>query len=368
MYSSFFYKLSWNAQFAAGIVLFVLSFLIEAYVLAQYLGDKSMALALAGALEASKALSTVFYRFLRMQTLVHYPGTVASLLGCFRLSLIVLSIACSAMYLAGSLDRPYLEPVRAADLKQAEEHFTARTARVEADYQERRTRAEEEIRLRYQHLEQRTQEHYVPTIQALEKQLVQEMSNVVGGIFEGARYREIRRRLEEAKAEYQQQVAAVDQAWQAEVGAARSALAEPYQQALQNLINEREASLNAIRQADYHGDGRVENPLLHSFLSVYNGVFNTQLSSLQFVFFFSVFLSLVIEIGIIVIFEHITLSYMPLFQAEHRRSLGLHQKRIEAEGKLQEAGVDDTVIRERIDKDRQRIEQRMREAVTRLSV
>lgn len=362
MYSGLFYKLSWNAQFAAGVVLFTLSYLIESYVLTQYLDDKAMALALVGALEVSKALSIVFYRYMKTQTAIGYPATVAALLLVFRLSLLALSIICSVMYLAERLDRPNLERVRMEDLQRVERDYAERIDSFQATFHERRARVDEELKERYRQLARQTKEGYLPAIHELEILLNREMENVVNGSFIGPRYREIERRLQDGKARHRHQLDALREAEQAERIRVLFNLDQHHEQAMQALTIEKAVALDAVRSADYRGDARVENPLLHAMLSVNNAVFGIDISTLQFVFFFSIFLSLIMELGIVVIFEHISLSYMPLFQAEHDRRLSLNKKRIQAEGELQGVGIEDGLLREQVDKERGRIERRMRRA------
>ena len=121
-----FQKLSWAAQLAAGATLFGISFWLEGEVLTAFLGHTWLAFALTGALEASKALTIVLYRIMKTQQLVSYPAAVRSLVLSFRVALLLLSAACSVMYLANMLDRPQLEAVRAEDLRHLEQEHIAR--------------------------------------------------------------------------------------------------------------------------------------------------------------------------------------------------------------------------------------------------
>lgn len=107
------------------------------------------------------------------------------------------------------------------------------------------------------------------------------MENVVNGSFIGPRYREIERRLQDEKARYKHQLDALREAGYAGRMRALAKLDQNHEQAMQALIFEKEARLDAVRSADYRGDERVENPLLHAMLSVNNAVFGTDKFSLQ---------------------------------------------------------------------------------------
>ncbi len=59
---TWFYRLSWLGQLAAGFLLFGISFVLEQQVLVRYLGSVSLATALAVSLESSKVLTIVLHR------------------------------------------------------------------------------------------------------------------------------------------------------------------------------------------------------------------------------------------------------------------------------------------------------------------
>ena len=367
MYSSIFYKVSWTAQVAAGIVLFTLSFLIESYVLAQYLDNAALAMALAGALEISKALSVVFYRFMKTQTDVGYPAAVAIMLLVFRLTLLILSLICSIMYFAEQLDRPYLESIKAADRERVERDFSKRVTALQLDFQERRTRAEQALRLCYQRLAEQASQRWLPAIGELENLLSKEMDNSRNGEFVGPRYREIERRLGNEKDQYSAHLSSLSDSEHQEQRQMLSDLSERYESSLHRLRDQQEANLSAIRGADYRGDPRVEHAMLNAVLAICADLFGATTTPLQFVVFFSIFVSFIVELGIVVIFEHIALSYMSLFQAEHSRSLHLNKRRICAEGEVQAERIDDSLLREQIARERKRVERRMRKATEALS-
>ena len=201
-----FQKLSWAAQLAAGATLFGISFWLEGEVLTAFLGHTWFAFALTDALEASKALTIVLYRIMKTQQLVSYPAAVRSLVLSFRVALVLLSGACSIMYLANMLDRPQLEAVRAEDLRHLEQEHIARMTHLREEHEAGRAETTRSIRERYRRLVQEAEERYLPAIRTLEESLSREMGNAVKGEFAGRRYRELERRLKEEKAAFEQRI------------------------------------------------------------------------------------------------------------------------------------------------------------------
>jgi hypothetical protein len=193
------------------------------------------------------------------------------------------------------------------------------------------------------------------------------MDNSRNGEFVGPRYREIERRLGNEKDQYSAHLSSLSDSEQREQRQMLSDLSDRYESALHRLRDQHEANLSAIRGADYRGDPRVEHAMLNAVLAICADLFGATTTPLQFVVFFSIFVSFIVELGIVVIFEHIALSYMSLFQAEHSRSLHLNKRRISAEGEVQAERIDDSLLREQIARERKRVERRMRKATEALS-
>lgn len=121
-----FYNVSWSLQLAVGLILFVVTAVLEAIVLASYLESLWLGVFVAGGLEAAKVLTIVLYRMLNGQAEVPYPGGVRWITLSFRGMLFALSAACSVMFLAQHLDRPGMEQVPGTDLAAAERQYRAR--------------------------------------------------------------------------------------------------------------------------------------------------------------------------------------------------------------------------------------------------
>ncbi len=68
---------------------------------------------------------------------------------------------------------------------------------------------------------------------------------------------------------------------------------------------------------------------------------------MQFVFVFSLFLSVILELGILVSFENVTGARLPVLAAEHKVSLHVKRRRIETDGELEEERIHDKARRAR---------------------
>ncbi|WP_295888526.1 hypothetical protein [uncultured Thiohalocapsa sp.] len=354
-------KLSWSAQLLAGLTLFGVSFLLQALVLSAFFDNPLLGFALAGGLEASKVLAIVLYRILRGQTRVPYPPGVQAIAVGFRLALVVLSAACSVMFLAERLDRPAMEETRRADLVAAQAERDRALVRIEARAEERRAQALAALDRQGEHDRADLRRRFEPVIADLEQQLSREMDNVQGGVFEGPRYRALAERLQQEKADW---------------AAARARLAEQQAQQRAELLaridrtataqtdaaRQRHAEQSAaIRADDYRGDRRAEHPQAHAFASVLGAVLEHEPDTLLLVFVFSLFLSVTLELGIVVAFEHLTLARLPVFHAEQRLDLGLREKRAETAAQLAGFDLDEAVTKAKVRRRRRRIEDDLHE-------
>ncbi len=358
-----FRKLSWAAQLAAGVALFAISFFLEGLVLAAFLGNAALAFSLTAALELSKALTIVLYRFMKNQTVVPYPASTRFLVLSFRAALFLLSAACSVMYLAEELDRPGLEDARAADLRRLDAEHAAALARLREEHDSGRSIALQSLEARYRARSAAVAERYLPAIRDLEVALNHEMGNTVKGAFAGPRYREIERRLLEEKAAYERERARLGFEEAHEQNRLDDTLARRYAAAREQADAAYGRRRDALAHADYVGDDRVENPLVDGFITVTNRVLGTGLHTLHFVFGFSLFLSLLIELGIWVAFENLTLAHLPIFMVEQEVAVSLGQKRAATEGDLRGFRMEEELMRDKVSARREDIERRMVEGL-----
>jgi hypothetical protein len=354
-------KLSWSAQLLAALTLFGVSFLLQALVLSAFFANHLLGFALAGGLEASKVLAIVLYRILRGQHLVPYPAGVRWSATGFRIALLVLSAACSVMFLTERLDRPGMEETRRADLLAAQAERERALAHIEVRAKERREQGLAALERQAAHDRADLRRRFEPGIADLEQQLSLEMDNVQGGVFQGPRYRALDERLQREKADW---------------ASARARLIDRHAQQRAELLAriDRESAAQtdaatqhyaaraaAIRADDYRGDRRAEHPGAHAFASVLASVLEREPETLLLVFVFSLFLSFTLELGIVVAFEHLTLARLPVFHAEQRLDLGLREKRAETAAELAGFDLDEAVTKAKVRTRRQHIEDDLRE-------
>ncbi len=342
-----FYRLTWHAQLAAGALLFVLSLAIEAAVLTEYLTNAVLAAPLALGLEVSKAVTIVLHRFLTGQDRGSYPASVRSIVLVFRAALLVLSALCSLMYLAHKLDRPHLEAVRQADLASIEHAYTADRSRLERQFARQGTETDKVVAARFAQLREQAADGYRPAIRGLQAQLTVEMDNSVKGNFVGPRYRTIASRLEQEKSAYRERLDGLAEREARERAESLGSLRDAQERDLSRLRSVFEARAAHLRGEDYAGDSRVENPMITAFTRVVHRVTGLDLDPLLFIFLFSVFISLLMELGIVASFETLTSSHLPILSAAHRMKLQVTKHRIESEGDLQTARIDDAAQRQR---------------------
>jgi hypothetical protein len=359
--SAWFYRIAWSLQLGFGLLLFAVAALLETLVLHAYLGGLWLALSLAAALEALKVLVIVGHRLLSSQTTVPYPrGVRWGALG-FRGLLLGLSAACSLMFLAAKLDRPALESVRAADLAAIEARYQQDAAAFGADHDARRATALAALDQQSSDQHDALQQRYLPAIAALEQKLDTEMDNVQGGEFIGKRYRALQARLQTEKADYKQARTALNQRTDQQraellqrLDSERSSRAAARQQ-------QREQDLAALRGSDYQGDPRVENPLARAFVNTLGAVFARPPSTLEFVFYFALFLSLTVEFGIWITFEHVTLARLPVFEAGFSAELYTASKAVETESELRGFEMDNELTKAKVRSRRRTIDEALSE-------
>jgi hypothetical protein len=354
-------KISWSAQLLAGVTLFGVSFLLQALVLSGFLDSLVLGFAIAGGLEASKVLAIILYRILRGQDQVAYPGDVRIGALVFRALLWGLSAACSVMFLAGHLDRPHLEATRAADLAAAEQQHRTALAAFAADRTAARTDALALLKAQAAAARDDLRRRFEPSVTDLEQALDAEMDNVQGGVFRGPRYRALEERLNAEKAAWSEALAALSDADAARRAEVIREVRQETDARRAELVRTHSERVSAIRNDDYIGDARAEHAGARAAVSVLAAVFDRPFGTLQFVFYFSLYLSLTLELGIVVAFEHLTLARLPVFMAERRAELSQDAARIAARAELAGFVVQEAVKSEKVRRRRERIEDNLRD-------
>jgi len=162
----------------------------------------------------------------------------------------------------------------------------------------------------------------------LEKDLRQEMGNVVNGIFVGSRYQEFERLLDKEKVERKRTLVA---------------LQERHAHQQKNLDQELRTTLTALRKKmasrlenaagdDFATDEQAHDRRIIALLKTTKSMFHWEILPLQFVFFFSILVSLLMETGIMLSFATITVAIAPVLHAHHVDVLEKETCRVQTEG------------------------------------
>jgi hypothetical protein len=300
----YFYYVFWIIEVLAGVGLFTISFLLQNEVLQAFMSSAMLALLLAVFLEAAKVAAIVWHRYFVSLDLASYPDSIRMTSFLFRLGLLGLSMLCSVIYLSSHLDRPYIKQIQSEEIGRQES--IARQSMEELNKEQEQSRinlqAKQKDELDAKRLSGQQR------VLTLERILKDEMDNVVNGVFQGPRYTEINKRLEQAYTQNSQDLAEIKERQFKE----QQALNQFLQQQKQALDAKNQQQLAIGREAvlknDYANDERVNHPMVVAFLNVTKSMFDWRLEPLQFVFTFSILTSVLIELGILLSFDTVTLS------------------------------------------------------------
>jgi hypothetical protein len=230
---------------------------------------------------------------------------------------VLLSIFCSLTYRGVKLDRPALDTVRTLDLQLLQTETQQARERLQATTHSLLKQQQQEQELEMNRL---LNEHR-SRISQLSRQLDREMNNVVKGEFIGKRYRAIETRLTEAKAEEARLIDELSTRHANEREKLQDKVKQMLTQENQQINHQYKQELNQIQHGNYATDERVHHPMIASLVNTFKAVLGQSPTPLQLVFFFSIFLSLLMELGIIQAFESATQAIFPLLQVQQQSEM-----------------------------------------------
>ena len=312
MQARHFFRISWLLQLVVGAGLFGVSFLLQGRVMAGFLVAPALAWSLTGMLEFSKALAIVWHRYMSESPQV-YPRSTRLVSGLFRTGLLALSLLSSLLFVGGHLDRPRLAEAREQDLAALDRETTLALDRLEQSGEQRLAA----LRERAAASDDDALAGYRESIQRLEARLDEEMNNVVRGEFKGPRYREIERRLEAEKANMAR--AASERA--ARLEAAEKSAAREIDNERQRILEKARAQRRRIMTSEYGDDERAADPRIAAFISLSRGLFGVAPGAQGLVFAFAILISLLLELGIMLSFDTLTVTVAPALRAEHQHEI-----------------------------------------------
>ena len=307
-----FFRVSWLMQLLVGVSLFAVSFLIQSQVLLAFISVPLFALLLSVTLEAGKAVAIVWHRYLSFQSPGVYTAATRYVSVMFRGGLVMLSVLCSVLFLGDHLDRPHLEAVRAGEMDIIQQRLADKLQQLEGDRQMRLAELKRQQDAAYDDVKA----DYRDRITRLEALLQQEMDNVVAGVFKGPRYAEFERRLAREKVDLGEALAMLSQRHRDEKMALMDVLDDEFNAARQEAVEQAEASRGALLANDFAEDERVNDGRIVAFIKIMASVLGVEMTPLQFVFLFAILISVLMELGIVLAFETVTVSMMPAIAAQ----------------------------------------------------
>lgn len=350
------FRLAWTLQLLVGVALFSVSFLIESRILTAFFAAPLLAWALALALEIGKAVTIVFHRHLCQSQAEQYSLSIRLISGAFRVGLIGLSLVCSLLFIGVQLDRPHVQELRRAGLAAIDARLTEDLVRLDADSTaqakaQRERMAGELADVRAEHDRR---------IRDLERRLATEMDNQVGGEFKGPRYREIDAQLQRARVERERSLAVLMQRQTEESARLASALGREYRQARAARRAQAASERHALQRASFDDDERVHDPRVVAFLRLAESLLDLRLTAPQFVFGLSTFLSLLMELGILLAFETLVLTLGPALTVQQREAVMSEALLAEVAGTAERDAIRHDEAMERVRKGAERVVERAR--------
>jgi len=331
MRTSIFFNSSWLGQLIVGCGLFACSFLIEYQILAHFITPPLLALALSITLEGGKVAAVIWHYYLGYLASEAYPLSVRFSSLVFRAGLFLLSLMCSMLFLTARLDRPNLNQVRQQRLAAVMEQ-----ARNDAEHiRERFAEKRRLLQKRQQQQRMAMTNQHTARIKMLETMLRNEMNNVINGVFKGPRYREIERRLTLARQDFQQELDAQRQRHDQ----AAHALEQELDQTIMAIQNKADQRRQQIIENDYGSDRDVHDQRIMALLDTVDAIFHYRWHPLQFVFFFSILISLLMETGIMLAFSTITMAIAPVLHARHMEELEKESVRVRTRGAMEQETI-----------------------------
>ncbi len=309
--------------FAVGVGAFIVSAYMENQIFFQITQQGFFSIVIVVTLELAKVTTIIVYRTISIpQANIKSSHFVEFLTIIFKIFLIGLSLICSLAFVAKYLDRPNIEKIRKVDAQQVKNDYQQSYQRILEENNLERATATDVIKESYQELNDRLKNIYEPQLQTLEQQLIQEMNNVVGGTFYGARYRELKRRQENMQNEYINELDTLKRQERKELNSKLSLIEVKLQERLVALNKKREYDLFDIKNNNYLSDERVQNQVIVSLLATLNnGIlrpFKFTIDHIMFVSFFSLLISFLLELTIYLVFSYLvisgTLNLQKLFQ------------------------------------------------------
>ena len=323
MHTNFFFNSSWIGQLLVGFGLFLCSLFIEYQVLIHFVSPASLAILLCVALEGGKVAAVIWHYYLGCLGGEAYPFSIRLSSAVFRFGLIILSILCSMLFLTARLDRPNLKQVQQQRLQELAHRESATTEIMRRNHKQITSTLARQQEQAIKETEKRTGIR----IDGLNALLLKEMNNVVNGVFKGPRYQELKLRLAREKENARQELNVLRNRHERE----HKRLQQTQSSSLDRIRSDFDTKRQQLLTSDFADDEQANDGRIVALLKTVQTMFHVQIRPLQFVFCFSILISILMETGIMLSFATITSAIAPVLQERHIEELELEAVRLRSE-------------------------------------
>lgn len=233
-----------------------------------------------------------------------YPATTRAVSFAFRNGLLGLSLLCSALLLTDNLNnidaKHKLQDEQTAEVHQRAERLVQT---LEQQQQAERTQYKAQQAQSLGRLDTRIDE--------LNRLMEAEMDNVVQGHFKGKRYQEFELQRDQLMAEREE----LRSRQLEELRTYEASLATAFTSREADIRKREEEEKKAAIAAFNPDDPRANDKMVVSFLKSVESVRPSWVpTASQFIFLFSILLSLLVEMGIVLAFENVMLALAPILR------------------------------------------------------
>jgi uncharacterized membrane protein YciS (DUF1049 family) len=293
-------------------------------VLIHFVTPTAMALFLAVTLEGGKVTAIIWHYYLGYLAAEAYPATIQLTSLTFRLGLVILSLLCSMLFFTASLDRPNLSAVRTQRISSINRQMEKELHSAQQRYEHQKN----SLALQQQAESTLLRQQYDGRINRLESLLLEEMNHVVNGIFKGRRYREFQEQLEKEKNSRHRNLSELriqhrQQSEQLEIS---------FTSQRKSIMEQAKKLRNTVETDDLTTDEQVHDKRIIALIKTMEAIFHWKILPLQFVFSFSILISMLMEAGIMLSFATITVAIAPVLHARHLSALEKETLRVRTRG------------------------------------
>ncbi len=166
-----------------------------------------------------------------------------------------------------------------------------------------------------------------------------EMDNVINGTFKGERYKELGRLIELERTAHRINLQKISARHQMERSGSLSEQIEKNESSRMDVLDDLKEQREILMQKDYSMDERVNDPRIVALSKTVEAVFGWLFEPLQFVFVFSVLISILVELGILIAFDTITAAMLPTLMAQHEAEIETEVLRTRMAGEAQREDI-----------------------------